>query len=283
MRRLLLFTLFYLGLLNNSIALTFNNDSTLTLFPRSRIFPVVFLDPLECQISGATYILARKGSGESMYNNVNFGFTKPIIKNQGERFSWEMNFGAATFTQFDLIRRNDGTYLAGLMNSDYKVSIDFSLSKDNNLLRLRLFHVSSHLGDDYMLRHNDTIPNDKSDNYEQADITYLRLKRDNYWFLGMGEIYTPFAFRERLSFQGGGLLNFLKSNPVNLFTSLNIKLLAQNDFSPDFRAAFGFSVNRKSESMVRIWMEYYSGKLPYSTLKYGRVNWLGLAMWINLF
>jgi hypothetical protein len=281
--RFLLFLILILVLTIPSKGTFGSVDSTLTFFPKSRVFPVILLDPLECQINGGTYILSRKGSSESVYNVVNFGFTKPIIKNQGEQFSWEMNLGAATFTQFDLIRRDNGTYLAGLLNNDYKVSIDFCVKKENNLLRLKILHVSSHLGDDYMLRHNDTVPNDKSANYEQVDLTYLRLKAENYWFIGLGEIYTPYVFRERLSFNGGGLINFAKSKPVNFFACTNIKLLAQNNFNPDIRVAFGFSVNRKSESMVRIWMEYYTGQLPYSTLKYGRVNWLGLAMWINLF
>jgi hypothetical protein len=281
-RSILSFALF-LVLTIPAKAIISEKDSTLTFFPKTRIFPVIFLDPLECQINGGTYLLLRKGSNESLYNNVNLGFTKPITRYQGEQISWEMNFGAATFTQFDLIQRTDGVYLAGLLNNDYKVSVDLSTKKDNNLLRLKVFHVSSHLGDDYITRHNDIIPNDKSVNYEQLDLTYLRLKENNYWFFGLGEIYTPYAFRKRFSLHTGGLMNFKKTKSTNLFTSVNIKLLEQNNYSPDLRAAFGISINRKTESLVRICMEYYTGQLPYSTLKYGRVNWLGLAVWINLF
>jgi len=274
-------TLLVLGI--STQANTFKKDSTITFLPRIRVFPVVFLDPLECQISGGSYLLSQKNSDISLYSLVNFGFSIPIIRKQSQSISWETNLGAATFTQFDLIRKDDGVYLAGLLNNDYKVSCDVSIEKNNNVFRLRFFHVSSHLGDDYMLRHNDTLPNDKSVNYEQVDLTYLNKKGNNYWYLGVGEIYTKFVFRERLSFQGGGLLNFGKPKPINLFSSLNIKLFAENEFSPDIRTAFGVSFNRYSESMVRIWMEYYSGQLPYSTLDYGKVNWLGLAIWINLF
>lgn len=258
-------------------------DSTLQFLPKARIFPTVFIDPLECQISGGSYLLSRDGSSESLYSLVNFGFSKPIVVGCGRAFSWEMNFGAATFTQFDLIRKDNGAFLAGLLNNDYKLTGDLSVKRSSNLFRLRLFHVSSHLGDDYMLRYNDTVPNDKSNNYEQLDLTYLKLLSSNYWYISIGEVYTKYAFRDRASVQVGGLLNFGKPKPIGYFAGIDIKMFAQNDFSPDVRTALGFNFNRNAESLVRIWFEYYSGQLPYSTLKYGRVNWFGLGMVVSLF
>jgi hypothetical protein len=182
---------------------------------------------MDCQTSGGSNFLFRKGNDLSLYSMVNLGFTKPVIAKHGEPLSWELNLGAAAFTQFDLIKKPNSSYLAGLLNNDYEISADFSLQKNNNVFRFRLFHLSSHLGDDYILRHNDTIPNNKSDNYEQADLTWLRLIGDNYWYAGAGEIYTPYVFRKRFSMNGGGLLNFGKSEHINFFTSANIKFLEE--------------------------------------------------------
>lgn len=282
MEKFILTALFFTLVIFSSYGISGKRDSTITFFPDNRLFPVIFLDPLECQINGGTYFLSRKGKDESLYSLVNLGFTKLVIVKHGESISWGLNFGAAIFTQFDLIREDNGVYLAGLLNNDFKVSTDLSIKKDDDILKIRLFHVSSHLGDDYLLRHADTLTNDKSVNYEQVDLTWLKLAGTDYWYAGIGEIYTKYAFRKRLSFQGGGLFNFGKSNTMNLFTSMNIKLMAENKFSPDIRTAFGLSFKRKSESLLRIWMEYFSGQLPYSTLDYGRVSWLGLAMCLNL-
>ncbi|TAL80400.1 MAG: DUF1207 domain-containing protein [Bacteroidetes bacterium] len=282
MVKFVLIIFLFTGINISSSGISAKNDSTIGFFPGKRLFPALFIDPLECQINGGSYFLSRTGGKLSLYSLVNLGFNKPILAKYGKVISWEVNFGAADFSQFELNQKGDGTYLAGFLNNDFKISGDFSLKKNNHILRFRVFHLSSHLGDDYILRNNIILPNDKSKNYEQADLTYLRLMEDNYWYAGLGEIYTKYVFRKRLSFQGGGLLNFGKSKPVNLFTTLNVKLLAENIFDPDIRTAFGVSFNRECESMIRIWMEYYTGQLPYSTLKYGRVNWLGLAMWINL-
>jgi len=274
---------FLLSLGNLANARKGQEDSTLIFFPGNRLFSDMFLDPLECQVMGGSYLLTQKEKDISLYSTVNFGFNKPVFAKQGKYFSWELNFAAAAFTQFDLIRKSDGSYLAGLMNTDFKISADYTIKRRDNLLRVRIFHISSHLGDDYMQRNSDTLTNDKSGNYEQADLTYLRKYGSSYFYAGTGGVYNKYAFRERLSFQAGGLLNFRIRGAVNLFTGLDLKLLAENNFAPDARTAFGVSFNRKSESLLRIWAEYYSGRLPYSTIDYGRVNWYGLAMMFTIF
>jgi hypothetical protein len=283
MKRSLLTNLLFLCLLLSSKAQSILKDSSILVFPKTRLYPVVFLDPLECQIGGGSYLLSRDGSDLNLYSLVNFGFTKPILAKRSIDLSWEINFGAATFTQFDLINKDNGVYLAGLLNNDYKISLDYIVQKKSNLLKFRIFHVSSHLGDDYMLRHNDSLPNDKSVNYEQADITFLKLKRNDYWYISLGEIYTKFVFRKRFSINGGGIINYRKLKPISFFNSINVKVFAQNNFRPDIRAALGVSFNRKTESMAKIWFEYYNGQLPYSTLDYGRVSWIGLALWVNVY
>jgi hypothetical protein len=170
-----------------------------------------------------------------------------------------------------------------LLNTDFKVSGDFSLRKKSNILRLRFFHLSSHLGDDYIARNPEAAPNDKSENYEQIDITYLRYWGASFIYAGAGEIITKYVFRERFSMQGGGLLDIQNLKAASLFTSVNIDVLAENDYIPDIRTALGVSFKKNSEPFVRIWLEYYNGRLPYSTLEYGRINWIGLAMWIKVF
>lgn len=274
--------LLFICSINFANAQSEKTDSAITLLPHNRIFPVIYLDPLECQTSGGSYFLNQEDKNLSLYSTVNLGFTKPIISHTGKTVSWEINFGTAIFTQFDLIKREDDSYLAGLINNDFKISADYSLKKNNNIFKLRVFHLSSHLGDDYIARNPDSTTNDKSENYEQIDLTYLRINGANYWYAGVGEIYTKYVFRERFSMQAGGLLNFRKTNPVNFFTSADIKVLAENDFIPDIRTALGINFSRKSDSLFRLWLEYYNGMLPYSTIDYGRVNWFGLALAINI-
>ena len=105
----------------------------------------------------------------------------------------------------------------------------------------------------------------------------------SYFYTGIGEIYTRYAFRKRFSLQAGCLLEKGQDKPMNLFTSSSIRLFAENDFHPDIWIAAGISFNRKGGSLARIRAEYYTGRLPYSTLDYGRVTWAGLALSMDLF
>ena len=282
MRKISLPLFIILFITNSSKIFSGPPDSTISFFPENRIYPVIFLDPLECQIMSGSYLLSQSGKNLSLYSTVNMGFTLPVIAGRGKKVAWELNFGTAIFSQFDLIKKDDGTCLAGLMNNDFKLSGDLTIRKNNNLLRLRTYHLSSHLGDDYLQRYSDTLTNDKSANYEQADLTYMGKYGNNYWYAGAGYIYTIHVFRERFSILSGGVLNFREENPVSYFTGIDIKILAENDFYPDIRTAFGINLNRKSEPLIRIWAEYCSGKLPYSTIDYGRVNWFGMAMALNI-
>lgn len=113
-------------------------------------------------------------------------------------------------------------------------------------------------------------------------MTFMKMFGNNYWYAGAGYIYTMYVFRERLSFQTGGLINFRESKQVSYFAGLDVKLLEENRFNPDVRTAIGINLKRRDDPLIRIWVEYYSGRVPYSTIEYGRVNWLGAAMAIVL-
>ena len=282
MRKLYLALIYLLIITDSSEAFSDKGDSAFRVFPERRIYPVIYLDPLECQIMGGSYFLFQENKDLSLFSTVNLGFSLPVFAGKGEKIAWEVNFGTAIFSQFDLVKKDDGTHLAGLMNNDFKLSGDFTIRKNRSHLRLRTFHLSSHLGDDYLLRHSDTLTNDKSLNYEQADLTYLRLNGNNYWYAGAGYIYTIHVYRERFSIQAGGILNFREEKTLGCFTGLDMKLLEENSYNPDIKAAFGINLKRRNEPLVRIWAEYYSGRLPYSTIDYGRVNWIGMAMALNI-
>jgi hypothetical protein len=74
---------------------------------------------------------------------------------------------------------------------------------------------------------------------------------------------------------------FQTQGPVAFFSSVDCKSTAENDFVPDVRTLAGVSVTRKSIPLIRLWAEFYSGELPYSTIDYGRVTWVGLGIFVG--
>jgi hypothetical protein len=247
--------------------------------PEGRLFPVLIADPLECLVTGSSSFLF-KDAETSVYSTVNLGFSVPVIR-KTSRLRQELTFGAANFSQFDLIRRDNGSHLAGLMNSDFKVSLDYSVSVRNYTARFRIFHLSSHLGDDFVQRHSEMLVNDKSANFEQADLTWLINRNNGYFYAGAGVIYTKYVFRKRFSAQMGGLLESSRPRALNFFMAVDCKLLAENNYNPDVRTMAGLVVSRRRQTLFRIWAEFYNGQLPYSTIDYGRVAWGGAGMQIG--
>lgn len=260
-----------------------SSDPEAHLFPGKRLFPVIFTDLHECQMMGGSYVISGKNHKPDLYSVVNLGFNLPVLAFNSKGSEWEFSFGTANFSQFDLVRKNDGTMLAGLMNSDFMLSGALSVKRGNNIMRLRLFHNSSHAGDDFVLRHDGEFLNDKSANYEQADITYLRNAGRGYFYLGAGYIYTIWAYRKRGSFQAGLMQEFGQGKTINYFMSGDLHLNGENDFNPELRLTGGLLIKRDNRPLLRICAEYYTGFVPYGTIDYGKIHWLGASMAFPLF
>ena len=58
----------------------------------------------------------------------------------------------------------------------------------------------------------------------------------------------------------------------------DIKLLQQNDFTPNIRTGMGIEYGNKQATHVGFILEYYNGHLPYSVMEYNKVNWFGASI-----
>ena len=75
------------------------------------------------------------------------------IRNKKAKF--EIGLEAVSFTQFEIVQISGNTYLGGLYNNDYRVNAYITAKTNSWLYRFQFFHVSQHLGDDYMIRNED--------------------------------------------------------------------------------------------------------------------------------
>lgn len=76
-----------------------------------------------------------------------FGETLPFYRSRAFGGQWQIGIQAAVFAIFDLDSES-----MDLINADYWVGIPLSYKKENFSSLLRLFHQSSHLGDEFLLR-----------------------------------------------------------------------------------------------------------------------------------
>jgi len=270
------FVLFF----NDTIAQ--EDSSKFTFLPRGTYFYPILLDPTECQTSVGLFKLWETGNENSgVYIPANLGFQQSIIRyKKNENNGIEFGFGGAVFTQFTIKKVEDDAYLGEMENTDYKLSFFLNYKHEDFSLRLRAFHVSSHLADDYILRNQITEANPGTLNYEQIDLTGSYQFNNLRIYGGLGMVITPNAVRERFSAQTGFIYRKSK-NPDNMFrflASADIKIIQQNNFVPNLRTGLGFEFGNAERAHLGFLIEYYNGHLPYSILEYKKVQWAGASL-----
>lgn len=254
--------------------------------PKGHLFEPILLDPLESQVYGSVlpsyYINSERYVGSIV--PFAFGFNKPFYRHTSEPGrSEEIVLDAGSFTQFevyfDQVKRSQRRQI---MNTDYKVSIQYNLRRGDNNYRFRLYHLSSHLGDDYLFRNSITAPSPNSVNYELIDATYSRTVRDWRVYGGLGIGLRKSEERKRLSAQLGAFYKKPSLKAARLVGGVDIKLWQQTDFRPGIHGAIGVEVGRTANNLTFL-AETYSGFRPYSQFENQNVFWLGVGVYLNPF
>jgi hypothetical protein len=252
-------------------------------FPEEPLFPTLRYDVLENQVYSGVFVLrSDQHSKQSVYVPVNFGLDKTFFNWHIGDMAFGLALGAASYTQFEIELYDSNTLRGGLLNTDFRASGLIYAKTGQHHFRLHIFHRSSHLGDDYMLRNADFRLNDKSLSYEQLDLIYYYQGRNIGIYAGLAEVISPYVFRERFMIQGGFQGSKRLWGSTDLIYGTDIKVYEENNFLPDIHAGIGLQFNRYAEPQLNIQFDSYYGQLPYSTLDYGTVFWAGLSTTIYL-
>lgn len=255
-----------------------SQKDSLQWFPENGLFPFLEYDLLEVKPYVGVFILnTDSANDQGAYIPVNIGFRKSFL--QWEMLSMKFDFalGLASYTQFEIVQVDKNTLRGGLMNTDFKVSGFLSAVKGNHKFRLQLFHISSHLGDDYILRNEDYELNDKSVNYEQIDLTYLYSLNNAAIYAGLGSVISPNTFRERFMAEFGYQASYPVAPKLDFTFGSDIKLYDENDFIPNTHAAVGITLKQRDQYQLNFLIDGYYGSMPYGTLDFGQVYWFGIS------
>ena len=272
---------FLLSCLLLLISSSSGQEKKLTLLDEGFYFYPILLDPTESLTSAAVFSLWEKDEDRSgVYVPVNIAFGQSLIRYRIDSISgWEFGMQAAAFTQFEIKPVGGGTYLGGMMNVDYRATGFVNYHHNQFSIRFRVFHISSHLADDYIIRNDITEPTPNTLNYEQVDLTLAHNKGPLRLYGQIGYIFTPNSVRERFSTQLGFQLRQIhrEENFVRLLGGLDIKIFEENNYSPNYRAGVGVELGQTTKTYLAILLDFYRGNLPYSTLEYKEVTWLGIT------
>ena len=256
-------------------------ETNISFLPSGRLFQEITYDPTESQAYGAIVNYWEEGVfTDHVYLPFGLGFYKGFLR-WNKKSPYEIGFSFSAHSQFEWTF-DDGKSERNFLNADFKVSIMLNKKiNDHHSFRLLFFHVSSHLGDDYIIRNkiHSYFPN--PNNYEQLDFTWAYQDRAIRYYGGAGLGARPEIIRKRFSIQFGIQYEkpLLTKIPLGLTGGFDVKILEQHDFNPSLKAAFGFSVGKSDKSPIRIVGEFYRGNLPYSPFEFKRVQWLGAGLY----
>ncbi|QIP11308.1 DUF1207 domain-containing protein [Spirosoma aureum] len=254
--------------------------------PKGHLFEPILLDPLEAQTYGSVLPLYYT-DGEKYKGSIvpfAFGFAKAFYRRTpepGRSTEWVLDL--ASFTQFEAFHDDKlNKARRQIMNNDYKISIIYNVRRGANNYRFRVYHISSHLGDDYIYRNKITAPSPNSVNYEQLDATYSRNANNWRLYAGAGIVLRKTEERKLLSAQLGAFYKKPSEKAARLVGGVDIKFWQQTDFRPGIHAGIGLEVGRTQNNLTFL-LEGYSGFRPYSQYESQQTNWLGIGLYLNPF
>ncbi|MCF7802368.1 MAG: DUF1207 domain-containing protein [Candidatus Marinimicrobia bacterium] len=260
-------------------------NGSFNFFPEDSWFKPPLLDPASAQSSAS--LLRFQATDEptpKVYSPVNLGFQKILIRrNLNAQNGWEAGVEFGIHTQFSIISTPTAP-MGGLDNTDYLIAGIWHYKHGRTVERLQLFHQSSHLGDDYLIRNQIVEPNNRSQNYEQLSYLRAHTEKSSRWYYGLGVNISPNTVRERILVQGGmEIVQSMGGNirAIQLVAGVNVKLYGEHDYYPNLKTGAGVRFSRDKRSRLTLLVEYYRGHLPYSTLAYQKVSWLGLGAYLQ--
>jgi hypothetical protein len=197
----------------------------------------------------------------------------------------QLSVSAGVFAQFDL---SSSSY--DLLNADYVVGLPLTIRRGGFSTRIRIYHQSSHLGDEYLLRE----PPDRQD---RENLSFEALE----WILSLDggplRVYGggEYLFNKEPEDLGvyvvhGGLelrptsriIPFGALGGFRFVGAADLKSSEEQDWKPAFSARAGLEYDRAgNDATARRWGifgEFYAGPGPYGQFFREKVRLIGIGI-----
>jgi len=246
-------------------------------FPLDYLFRPLIADPKQPQFfvsinrfrsSGTRYTMASVGFGET------FGLYRFFGSHEGDGLQLSVEGGL--FAQFNM---NSPSY--DLINADYTIGIPVTYRYGDNSLRLRIYHQSSHLGDEFLQSINP--PERVNLSYEAIEFIYSREWHSLRGY-GGGEYLIrkePVDLKPMSAHWG---IEYHGSKPLvlngRLVGGVDMKSFEENNWSIDtsVKAGLEFGQPNPGQRRLRLMAEWYKGFDPHGQFYNNKVESYGMGV-----
>jgi hypothetical protein len=240
--------------------------------PRGDVFCPLMADP-KGQRSFVSYMREISDDGDRDVGAVGISDAFGLVRIGGSKAGngFQISIAGSVFAQFDL---DISSY--DLLNADYMIGLPITIRSGAFSTRLRLYHQSSHLGDEFLLREEDPTFVRENISFESAEMI-LSLDGGPVRVYGGGEYLLRRDPKdlERSILHGGlelrpaqRLLRFGSVAGVRFVAAGDVKASEQQDWKPaiSMKTGFEFDRPRDTDPPGRRWgllFEFYDGPSPY--------------------
>ena len=244
------------------------------VFPGGLLFAPLIADPRWPRF-GASWQHYIDNKNFSDLAAVSFGESFAFYRDRIGSAWWEVGLQAGVFSLFDIDSPS-----FDLVNADYMVALPFSLRYEDFSTQFRVFHQSSHLGDEFLLHTRTNRINytygalDLRFSYDFADV--VRPYAGGGWLFGQ----TP-SNLDRFWVQYGVELTSpwpARASRWRPIAAVNVKQQEENNWSADVSARAGIEIDgvlltRK----LQILFEYFNGHSPDGQFYKDKLQYFGIG------
>ena len=259
----------------------------LTPLPDTQLFAPLRADPKEPRFF-VSVLKVNSAIQDTTIAAVGFGENFGIVRHGwSPKKGWQLGLSAAVFAQFDLESES-----SDLMNADYVIGVPVTWRHNDWSGRVRVYHQSSHLGDEFLLR---AQPERVNLSFESLEVLVAH---------DFGEIRAygggEYLFHREPSDLAEGLVHvgldwrnnettfsFSHLGAARWVAGLDVKHWQQNDWAIQISAKAGleFAPISNTDNSKRRWsvlLELYDGPSPYGQFYQDDLRYLGIYIELGL-
>jgi hypothetical protein len=257
-------------------------------FPEDQIFCPLIADPKEPR-SFVSYLRGTfrslddpTGEGTSIASvgvGDTFGLFRVGGPDPGEGLQLDVVGGI--FAQFDL-----GAPSNDLINADYVIGFPLTFRRRGFSFRAKLYHQSSHLGDEYLLRNDEIVRENLS--FESIEFLVSQEIGVVRVYAGAERIFRrePDELPDSL-FHTGVEARSGRARKVQVLAGVDVKTTELHDWSPAVSGRVGLELGRPGPEghpgrLIMLLFEVYQGPSPYGQFFQDDISYVGAGIHIGL-
>jgi hypothetical protein len=245
-------------------------------FPVGGGFRSPVADPTEPRVF-MSRLNVRRDAGEFSAAHVGIGYDFGVLSRQGERpdDGWQLSVFGSIDSLFDLDLPGDA-----LVNSDYRIGLPLTWRRGGFSARGRVYHQSSHLGDELILGGNAPRRIDLS--FQAADLLVAWQYEGWRVYGGASNVFTSSTDLYKgngtqLGFDFVGSTSFFGMRPTG---GVDVKWLEAADWRSGTSVKLGMMLGRFSPDRrgFTIFLEAYDGFAPFGQFFVEDVKYYGATL-----